>query len=355
MASLETNRSVSSLSSDGEAAWETATRISIIGIFIILLGVTLDLARTLLLPIISAMVLALVLGPLETATKKWGVPAWLFGLLVILLVLAALNAAIIPASVFVINWITHAPEMLAPLMAKLRPLMEPFEALRPQGGEANGVGAMTINFADLARYAVTFLTPTLGEMVIFLAALFFLLTSRDELRKFLVLFYEDQESRLRTLRILNGIETDLKRYVAVVTLINLGFGVIIGLIAQLVGLPQPALWGVLAFTLKFVPYLGPAIIFALLLGGGLATFDSPGQALVAPAVFIVLDTLESYIVTPSIVGKRLTLSPGLVFLAVAFWTWLWGPIGAFLATPLLIAASVTIAHAFPRHEADLPG
>lgn len=355
MAIIDTSRSAAPHpSSDGDAFLQTATRLAIIGIFLILFGVALDLARTLLLPFVSAAILALVLGPLETTTKEWGVPAWLFALVVLVIVLAALNAAIIPASVFVIGWITHAPDMLASLMAKLRPLIAPFDALRGAQNGEGGIGAGMINATDLAKSAVTFLTPTVGEMIIFLAALFFLLTSRTELRSRLVLYHGDQETRLRTLRILNEIESDLKRYVATVTIINLVFGLLIAVTAQLVGLPKAPLWGILAFVLKFLPYIGPALIFAVLLGGGLATFDSLGYAFIAPMVFIFFDTVETYFVTPSIVGKRLTLSPGLVFLAVSFWAWLWGPIGAFLATPLLIAGAVTINHAFPKHEVDLP-
>lgn len=356
MTIADTSRSPAPSPARGDDAFlETATQIAIIGTFLILLGVTLDLARTLLLPFVSATVLALVLGPIETATKEWGVPAWLFALLVLLIVLAALNAAIIPATVFVIGWITHAPEMLAPTIEKLRPLITPFEAF---GGRQNSNGGvlsgLPINIADLARSAVTFLTPTVGEMIVFLAALYFLLTSRGELRSRLVLYRQDQETRLRTLRILNEIENDLKLYIATVTTVNLAFGLIIAITAYLVGLPQAPLWGILAFILKFLPYIGPFIIFAILLAGGLATFDSLVQTLIAPSVFVILDTVETYIVTPSIIGKRLTLSPGLVFLAVAFWAWLWGPIGAFLATPLLIAGVVTVNHIFPKHEIDLP-
>lgn len=340
--------------------WRNATRAAIIGIFLMLFALMLDQARTLLLPFASAAILALVLGPLAATARQWGVPSWLFATLVIIFGVGALNAAIIPTSTFVIDWVARAPDIWTAAMAKLKPMLGPFEALREmQNGQSqsgagqNGSGT-TINVAELARSTLTFLSPTVGEMIIFLASLFFLLTGRTELRRYLVLFFEEQEMRLRTLRILNNIESDLKLYVATVTTINSVFGVIVAVIAQVVGLPKAPLWGALAFALKFVPYLGPAAIFTMLLVGGFALFDSLLQALVAPFAFIVLDTLETYVVTPSIVGKRLTLSPGLVFVAVAFWAWLWGPIGAFLATPLLIVATVTINHTFPKREIDLP-
>jgi predicted PurR-regulated permease PerM len=84
------------------------------------------------------------------------------------------------------------------------------------------------------------------------------------------------------------------------------------------------------------------------------TFPTLGQALVAPAGFIALTTLEGHFITPAIMGRRLTLNPLNVFLALAFWTWLWGPIGAFLAVPLLITAWVVMNHLFPTPEINLP-
>jgi predicted PurR-regulated permease PerM len=90
---------------------------------------------------------------------------------------------------------------------------------------------------------------------------------------------------------------------------------------------------VLAFVFNYVPYIGPAVMVFLLFCVGLVIFPSLGYALIAPIFFAALTTIEGHFVTPNIVGRNLSLSPLIVFLALAFWTWLWGPIGAFLATP----------------------
>jgi predicted PurR-regulated permease PerM len=110
----------------------------------------------------------------------------------------------------------------------------------------------------------------------------------------------------------------------------------------------------LAALLNYVPYVGPAVMVLALFGIGLVTFPSLGQAFIAPIGFIAVTTLEGHFVTPTIVGRRLTLNPLLVFLALAFWTWLWGPIGAFLAVPLSIIGLVIVNHLFPSEDVRLP-
>ena len=88
---------------------------------------------------------------------------------------------------------------------------------------------------------------------------------------------------------------------------------------------------------------------------GLVTFPTLGQALIAPACFIAMTTLEGHFITPNIIGKQIEMSPFMVFLALAFWTWLWGPVGAFLAVPVLIGTLVVLEHMFPKSVVHLPG
>jgi predicted PurR-regulated permease PerM len=107
--------------------------------------------------------------------------------------------------------------------------------------------------------------------------------------------------------------------------------------------------------LNYLPYVGPACMAIILFAVGFVTFPSLGQAFIAPVLLIVSTTLEGHLITPTVLGRRLTLDPLAVFLAIAFWSWLWGPMGAFLAVPLLIVAMVTIGHIFPSYDIKLPG
>ncbi len=176
-----------------------------------------------------------------------------------------------------------------------------------------------------------------------------------EFRKQLATMFTSREARLRFIRITNDIEHNLAAYLAVLTGINFTMGAIVAIGAWLFGFANPVLFGVIAMVLNYIPYLGPAAMTFILFAVGLVTFPSLGYALLPPACFIALSTLEGHIVTPTVLGRRLTLSPFAVFLSLAFWAWLWGPMGAFLAVPLSIIGLVTFHHLFPSDEAKLPG
>ena len=102
------------------------------------------------------------------------------------------------------------------------------------------------------------------------------------------------------------------------------------------------------------PYIGPATVVGTLGVVGLLTFPTLGKAFIAPLVYVVIVTVEGQFLTPAIMGRRLELNPFAVFLAIAFCTWLWGPIGAFLAVPLLMALTVALGHTFGEEKPDLP-
>ncbi|MES1156127.1 MAG: AI-2E family transporter, partial [Pseudorhodoplanes sp.] len=134
---------------------------------------------------------------------------------------------------------------------------------------------------------------------------------------------------------------------------------LVGLVATLVtwalGFPTPLLWGALAFVLNYIPYVGPGIMHVILFVIGLLTFDTLWPALIAPLFFMAFTFVEGHFIVPNVIGRQLLLHPLAVFLSLAFWAWLWGPIGALLATPILIVAMVSIDHLYPRGTKMLPG
>jgi predicted PurR-regulated permease PerM len=322
--------------------------------FVLMLAVAMSVAQTLLVPLVSAGVLAFMLGPWVTALRKWGVPPSIFAAVVVIGVLLLIQAVIVQGSTIAVDWVGRAPELLASFSDKLRSTFGPAFSLERLQSTFARRGGGAFEPAAVLQSTMNFLTPTIGELIVFLAALFFSLSGREELRRYLVFVFDDKETRLRTLRLLNNIERDLKSYMAVVAAINLLLALIVAVTAFVVGLPNPPLWGVVAFALEFIPYVGPMTIYAALFLVGFATFGSISHALIAPLILLVADTLEANVVTPSVIGSRLTLNPGVVFLGLVFWTWLWGPVGAILATPLLIAGTVTFSHVFPQHEVHLP-
>jgi predicted PurR-regulated permease PerM len=257
----------------------------------------------------------------------------------------------------VVEWIGKAPEVGSLLRQKLAFLDRPFasleglrKAITPQG-DALKVDTGT----NLVAPLLTFVTPAVGQLVIFIGTLFFFLLGRTELRRHLVAFFDGREARLRVIRILNDVESNLTDYLSVVAVINFAVGLAAMAVAFVVGLPNPIAWGVLGFLLNFVPYLGALIMQLVMFGVGIVTFPTLGQAALAPALYLAFTTLEGHFITPAIMGHRLTLSPLTVFLALVFWTWIWGPVGAFLAVPLLIVALVAMHHIFPKDSNQLPG
>ena len=337
--------------------WKTAARAATVGIFFFLFWAVLDQARPILLPVVSAFVIGFMLGPLSARASRYGVPSWLSATLLLVCFVGLLSLALTLLSAPVVEWIGKAPEIGHTIEDKLRVLDRPLAALRdlrkaliPSGG-----GELKIDIGpSLVAPVLAVLTPALGELVVFFGVLFFFLLGRNDLRRFLVQMFEERDERLRVLRILNDVEADLTSYLSVVTVINFLVGCATAILVYLAGLPNVGVWAVLAFVLNYIPYLGPLVMNVVLFAVGVVTFPTLGQALVAPACFIVITTLEGHFITPAIMGRKLTLNPLNVFLALVFWTWLWGPIGAFLAVPLLITALVVLRHLFPQEEVNLP-
>jgi predicted PurR-regulated permease PerM len=207
---------------------------------------------------------------------------------------------------------------------------------------------------ELVTPVVAIVTPAASQTVLFVAALIFFLIGQVQLRNFAVSLMSDRDAKLRYLKIVGDVERNLASYLGVVTVINATLGIVVGLGTWLVGLPNPVFLGLLAMILNYIPYVGPAITATTLLAIGLVVFPSIGGAAIAPVGFVMVTALEGLFFTPMIVGRQLTLNPLAVFLAVAFWGWLWGPFGALLAVPLSIVGLVTMNHLFPEDNLKLP-
>ena len=221
-------------------------------------------------------------------------------------------------------------------------------------GDTFGTAPFQMPKLDWVQPTLEFLSPTFTEFLLFLATLVLFIASWRDLRRALILTFSEHASRLRTLRILNEIEEHLGAYLFTVTMINLGVGVATGLICALTGMPSPAGLGALAATLNFVPIIGPVAMFVILILVGVVAMPTLSAGLMAPLAFAGVTFLEGHFVTPTIIGRRLELNALAVFVAIAFWTWLWGPMGAFLSSPLLIVGLILKEHLMPEDSPQLP-
>ena len=337
--------------------WTSVGRAATVGTFLLLFGAFLYVGRVLVLPIMAAAIVALTFAPLVRAGKRRGISPWITALLLVVVCLGAVAIAATAMAGPVSEWIGRAPEIGATIKQRLSAFDQPLAALRQlQDALFGGDSGVSVNTptANFVLPVVAFFTPAVGELLLFFAILLFFLGGQFELRASIVSLFGSRDAKLRFLKIMNDIEKNLAGYLTVVTMINAALGIIVALGAWLLGLPNPAIFGLLAALLNYVPYVGPAVTVVILFGVGLVTFPSLGQALLAPAGLVALTTIEGHFITPTIIGRRLTLNPLMVLLALAFWTWIWGPFGAFLATPLCIIGLVVFNHLFPTDDGKLP-
>ena len=337
--------------------WVSAGHGALIGIFLLLFGGFLYFGRAILLPILAAAVLALTLAPLIKAAKRLGIPTWITALLILLTAFGALSLGAMALAKPVSEWIARAPEIGTSIRDKLAVLDAPLAALQQLETTFFGDnGALKVNAPgpNVVLPVVAFVTPAAGELVLFFTTLLFFLVGQIELRNQAVALFGSKDSKLRFLKIVRDIERNLADYYTVVTIVNAGIAVVVSLGAWLIGFPNPLVFGLLAGLFNYVPYIGPAVMVVVLFGVGLVTFPSLAHALIAPLALIALTTLEGHLLTPTLVGRRLTLNPLVLFLALAFWTWMWGPMGALLATPLSIIGFVVVNHLFPSDDVRLP-
>jgi predicted PurR-regulated permease PerM len=307
-------------------------------------------ARSLLMPVIAALVIGTMLSAGTEHLQRYRIPRLLSGIALIVAACGVVAMVIGLLSMQALEWSSHFGDIASALKDKLHFFDRPL-ALWRELQAAIGANPSDGNFQmpqiEWVQPTLQFLSPTITEMLIFFVTLILFVASWPDLRRALILTFAERDARLRTLRILNAIEHQLGRYLLTVTCINLGVGIATGLIAAMTGLPNPAALGALAATLNYIPVIGPVATLAALLVTGVITKATLGAGLMAPLLFAICAFLEGHFVTPTIIGRRLELNALAVFLAFAFWTWLWGPIGAFLASPMLIVALILKEHLYP--------
>lgn len=327
------------------------------GLLIISIAAVLYEAKAFFLPVVMAFVIGTMLSPAANFLERYRVPRALAAVLIVTAVAGAVAFVIGLFSSPLMEWSTRLPEFAAQLKDKLHV----FDGLLPlwHGMQRVFGGSGTLaNFQmpkfDWVQPTIQFLSPTFTEFLLFFATLVLFIASWRDLRRTLIMNFGDHEARLRTLRILNAIEVHLGNYLLTVTVINIGVGLATGIVCAIAQMPRPAGLGALAATLNFIPIIGPIVTFVILCVVGIIALPSFGAALIAPLAFCGIAFLEGHFITPTIIGRRLALNALAVFLGIAFWTWLWGPMGAFLSSPLLIVALILKEHLLPVNSPQLP-
>ncbi|MDP3495515.1 MAG: AI-2E family transporter [Hyphomonadaceae bacterium] len=317
--------------------------------------VALWAGQAFLLPIAVALVFSVILAPLCSRIEWFRIPRPVAALMALIIAggIAYLAFSLIaqPAA----NWMENAPQTIQRAERQLRKLQEPLKPLTDISKEVQDLQIVPEGSAPASR-TVVLQQPGLAQSVLasvqtavvqtgFIFILcYFLLITRGEFRLKLIAFQTTLRDRVRAARVFRDVEKRVSGYIVTFSAINIVVGVGTGIACWQLGLPEPLMWGGLATLFNFVPFLGPAIMMGLLGLAGLATFDTLVEAAFPVLAFMGISFLEANLITPTIVGRRMTLNPLAIILVVSFWIWLWGPIGGVIALPLLIMFKVICDH-----------
>jgi predicted PurR-regulated permease PerM len=332
---------------------------ALVALLVISIVAVLYVAKAFFLPVVAAFVVGTMLSPAAAFLERYRIPRAVSAVLIVSAVGAGAALMVSLISSPLMQWTTRLPELGSLLRDKLHVFDRPLALWQELQNMVGGPGTLSAAPFQMPKFdwvqpTLEFLSPTFTEFLLFFAALILFIASWLDLRRALILTFGDRAARLRTLRILNEIEGQLGGYLLTVTMINLGVGTATGIICAVTGMPNPAGLGALAATLNFFPIIGPVAMFAILAVVGVIASSTLGAGLIAPLAFVGVAFLEGHFVTPTIIGRRLELNALAVFMALAFWTWLWGPMGGFLSSPLLIVALILKEHLMPEDRPHLP-
>lgn len=324
-------------------AWSSAV------VATIAVGAFLYVARELLLPIVTAFVVGIMLSPLSGALEERQIPRVVSAALIVVFtaLLIAFIAALIAAPVA--DLVGKLPQVGDKLhvfdgLLDFWRRLETSLGIKPDTATAPVIPLPTISWATTT---IGVLTPPLTGFVYFLVVLLLFISWWPDLRKNLVMTFASRDSRLTVLKILNETESKLAAYLLTVACINLAVGVAAGVIAWLTKMPFPIGFGALAATLNFIPIVGPFLMIVVLIVVGVVTAPTLFAGLLPGGLFMLVVFAEGQFITPTIIGRRIEINSLAVFLSLLFWTWMWGPMGAFLSSPILIVAMILKEYLMP--------
>lgn len=329
---------------------------------------TLYVARELLIPLSLAILLSFALAPLVMLLRRIGLPKSLA------VVLSVVTAFLV---LFALGWLMTAqvgelvrnlPSYQTTVQKKITALKGPTAAtgalaevskflnsvggeLKPADGSAtpdltDRGGVVPVQIQEPPRGPLgtlaALITPMLHSVAvagIVMIFIIFILMQREDLRNRFIKLVGTRDLQ-KTTSAIDDAARRLSKLLLTQLVLNSLFGVVIAIGLWLIGVPIPALWGILAAVLRFVPYIGAAISAALPIALSAAVDPGWTMLLWTAALFLVLETLVGQFIEPLAFGKTTGLSPVAVVAAATFWTWLWGPIGLILATPMTVCLVV---------------
>ena len=177
-----------------------------------------------------------------------------------------------------------------------------------------------------------------------LILLYFLLAAGDLFLQKLIKVLPNLRDKQKAVEIARKTEASISTYLLTTFAITFTEGIVVALAMWALGMPNPLLWGAMVVVLEFIPYLGAAIMTAILTLAALTVYDTLGEALLVPAVFLGINVIQGNFISPALMGHRLALNPVALLVGLTFWFWIWGLPGAFIAVPLLATFKIFCDH-----------
>lgn len=330
----------------------TLVKWMLVGLFLYGSVYVLGEAKNFLVPIVLAFLLSMVFAPIRRFFDRRGVPSALSSFVIVVILLCSTFALVTTLAMPVTKWIDNASQIQNEIETKLTTVSGPLDGLYQAGDRLNSmidnsssnVEKVKVQKTDPVTEAVMSAPTMLAQIVFTLVLLLFLLASGDMFYEKLVHVMPTLRDKKRAVRIVHNIERKLSRYLFTITVINACLGAAVGLEMWLFGMPSPMIFGVLAFLLNFIPYLGAlgGIVIASVVA--LVSFSWIGWPLIIGGLYFAMNSIEGQFITPYFVGRKLRLNTVVVFINISFWAWLWSAIGMIVAVPLLVAVKTFCEH-----------
>ncbi len=330
-----------------ETSWGVALWIIAIGAGLFIL----DFASAILLPTAYAIVLSLVLAPVARGLTRLRIPEGVAAVLTVAMAAAGIVTIISILTPALAEWMSDAPKMARAIARKLEPIKEQLQvvedvsnriqgttaAAAPAPSEGGMVGSLLSTGANVASQTL---------YVIFLTL--FLLALRTDMRRRFILSADTFDGRVRAARAVRDVGKNVAAYLFLLTCINAGVAVVTTAAFYAFGMEDAVVWGLVYGLACYIPIIGPTSVILASAVVGIATEPTLLAGLLGPAILLVINAVESQLIQPWVMARRIELNPVALFVSLAFVVWLWGVPAAIVAAPLLI-----VIYAFSKHTPAL--
>jgi len=331
--------------------------VAVVGLFLIALTAGLYFAKPFVMPIVIAALLTFLLKPLVRLLGRAHVPYLLGSVIVMGVFFGLLGFGVTRLLEPAAEWTARAPDTMRNIEEKFHHLFRRAQRISAAAAQVEDITKdatsnsrtqrVEVNQPVLMRTVFVYTTSFAAGLIETVVLLFFMLSAGDMFMEKIVRVLPTLRDKKNAVSIAHEVQHNLSTFLFTITLINASLGLAVGFAAWIVGLPNPALWGVLAGVLNFIPYFGPITGVVVLTLIGFVTFDQPWRAFLPALIYLLLHGIESNVITPMILGRRLTLNPLVIFISLMFWTWMWGIPGALLSIPMLMMLKVLCDHFKP--------